>query len=191
MQLMALETCGRLGSFARKLDNVDVSLCARLNRFSRTPLVRDLFRIISRVGDGVLWYCMMAVLPVIGGYSGLVATLHMAGTALAGLAIYRITKLLSGRERPYVQHGDQVACVMPPLDRYSFPSGHTLHAVSFTMVLYGYFPQMIWVLMPLTALIALSRMILGLHYPSDVLAGAAIGAALALVSFRLPLPAAS
>jgi undecaprenyl-diphosphatase len=184
---MALETCGRLGSFARKLDNADVSVCAALNRFSRTPLVRDAFRVISRVGDGVLWYCMMAVLPIIGGYNGLVVALHMAGTALAGLAIYKVTKVLSGRERPYVFHADQVACAMPPLDRYSFPSGHTLHAVCFTVILCGYFPQMLWVLLPVTALIALSRMILGLHYPSDVLAGAAIGAALALASFRLPL----
>jgi undecaprenyl-diphosphatase len=79
---------------------------------------------------------------------------------------------------------------MPPLDRYSFPSGHTLHAVSFTMVLCGYFPVMIWVLLPFTLLVALSRMILGLHYPSDVLAGAFIGAMLALVSFKVfTLPA--
>ena len=66
-----------------------------------------------------------------------------------------------------------------PLDRYSFPSGHTLHAVSFTWQACAHFPELAWVLLPLAALIAGSRVVLGLHYPSDVLAGAAVGAALA------------
>jgi len=66
-----------------------------------------------------------------------------------------------------------------PLDRYSFPSGHTLHAVSFTWQAGAHFPELLWVLVPLAALIGASRVVLGLHYPSDVLAGAAIGAALA------------
>jgi undecaprenyl-diphosphatase len=78
---------------------------------------------------------------------------------------------------------------MPPLDRYSFPSGHTLHAVCFTLVLCSHIPAMAWALLPFTVLVALSRMVLGLHYPSDVLAGAAIGGALGLLSLSvLDLP---
>jgi undecaprenyl-diphosphatase len=68
---------------------------------------------------------------------------------------------------------------MPPLDRYSFPSGHTLHAVSFTWQAVAHFPQLAWILIPLALLIALSRVVLGLHYPTDVIAGAAVGALLA------------
>ncbi|MGB5541004.1 MAG: phosphatase PAP2 family protein [Gammaproteobacteria bacterium] len=175
---------GRIYSVVRKLDSADASVCALLNRLSRGTAIRNLFRAVSRLGDGVIWYSLMALLPVIGGHDGLVVTLHMGLTALAGLFIYKITKRYSGRERPYVRHAGQVACAMPPLDRYSFPSGHTLHAVSFTLVLCSYFPQMIWVLLPFALLVALSRMILGLHYPSDVLAGAMIGGILALLSFN-------
>jgi undecaprenyl-diphosphatase len=182
---MSTESARRLYLVARKLDDADVNLCAQFNRFSHSTPLRKLFRTVSRLGDGVVWYCTMVMLPVIGGHDGLVIALHMAFTALAGLLIYKVTKTLSGRERPYVQHGDRVACATPPLDRYSFPSGHTLHAVSFTIVLYAYFPQMLWILLPFTLLIALSRMILGLHYPSDVLAGAVIGTVLALGSFRI------
>jgi undecaprenyl-diphosphatase len=180
-----MQTYGKLGMVARKLDNADIMICASFNKFSRSAPVRALFRTISRLGDGVVWYGMMALLPIIGGYDGLAITLHMGATALLGLVIYKVTKTVSERERPYVNHGDRVACEMPPLDRYSFPSGHTLHAVSFTVVLYSYFPELIWLLLPFTLLIAVSRMILGLHYPSDVLAGAAIGAMLALGSFEL------
>ena len=178
-----MEIPGRLCQVARKLDSADVSLCASCNRLSRSQPVRNVFRTVSRLGDGVIWYGIMVLLPVIGGLQGLGIAAHMAATALAGLLVYKITKLLSGRERPYVQHGDRVACAMPPLDRYSFPSGHTLHAVSFTAVLCMYLPALAWLLLPFTLLVALSRMVLGLHYPSDVLAGALIGALLAWASF--------
>jgi len=173
-------------SVVRKLDSADIGLCTLLNRLSRTTAVRKLFRTVSRLGDGVIWYSLMILLPVLGGYDGVVVSLHMGLTALAGLLVYRVTKRHYERERPFVRHAGQVACAMPPLDRFSFPSGHTLHTVSFTLVLCGYFPHMIWVLLPFAVLMALSRMILGLHYPSDVLAGALIGGSLALLSFRLP-----
>jgi undecaprenyl-diphosphatase len=73
------------------------------------------------------------------------------------------------------------------LDRFSFPSGHTLHAVNFTLVCSAYLPELAAPLAWFTAMVALSRPVLGLHYPSDVLAGAAIGTLVALASLQLPL----
>jgi len=46
-------------------------------------------------------------------------------------------------------------------------------------------PDLLWILVPFALLIALSRVVLGLHYPSDVLAGAAIGALIAGTSFLI------
>jgi undecaprenyl-diphosphatase len=69
-----------------------------------------------------------------------------------------------------------------PLDRFSFPSGHTLHAVVFTTVLGFYFPSLMLAVLPFTFLVAVSRVILGLHYPSDVIVGAVIGYGLAQLS---------
>jgi hypothetical protein len=63
--------------------------------------------------------------------------------------------------------------------------GHTLHAVAFTTVASAYSPQLSWLLIPFTVLIALSRMVLGLHYPSDVIAG--IGIAVIAAGTSLPL----
>ena len=68
-----------------------------------------------------------------------------------------------------------------PLDVFSFPSGHTLQAVLFTIMLGSQVPMMLWLLLPFTLLIALSRLVLGLHYPTDVLVGACIGATFASI----------
>jgi undecaprenyl-diphosphatase len=68
------------------------------------------------------------------------------------------------------------------LDLYSFPSGHTLHAVSFTILAVASFPGLAWLCVPFATLVAMSRVVLGLHYPSDVAAGALLGAALAALS---------
>jgi undecaprenyl-diphosphatase len=72
-----------------------------------------------------------------------------------------------------------------PLDEFSFPSGHTLHAVAFSLVAMAHYPVLAWALVPFTASVAVSRVVLGLHYPSDVLAATAIGSALAALSLWL------
>lgn len=54
---------------------------------------------------------------------------------------------------------------MAPLDEFSFPSGHTLHAVAFSLVAMAHYPVLAWALVPFTASVAVSRVVLGLHYP--------------------------
>jgi undecaprenyl-diphosphatase len=71
------------------------------------------------------------------------------------------------------------------LDKFSFPSGHTLHAVLFCVVMINYYPQLSFIVVPFTALVGLSRVVLGLHYPSDVLAGALLGGMIAGLSFQV------
>jgi undecaprenyl-diphosphatase len=48
--------------------------------------------------------------------------------------------------------------------------------VAFSVVAIAFYPVLAWLLIPFTLLVAISRVVLGLHYPSDVLAGAALGA---------------
>ena len=164
-----------------RFDMAEYRLCRGLNRGAGLPWVRSVFRAASRLGDGVVWYVLVAALPLVYGRPGLRPALVMAVTGLVGILIYKWLKSRLVRERPFIRHPG-ITLAMPPLDRYSFPSGHTLHAVSFTWLAVERFPELAWVLVPLTGLIAGSRVVLGLHYPSDVLAGGAIGATLALLA---------
>jgi undecaprenyl-diphosphatase len=108
----------------------------------------------------------------------------MATTGLTGTLLYKWLKGKTLRPRPY-EVRQEITLAGSPLDKFSFPSGHTLHAVIFSMVALHYFPQLAFVLMSFTVLVALSRVVLGLHYPSDVIAGALIGAILADLSFLI------
>jgi undecaprenyl-diphosphatase len=108
----------------------------------------------------------------------------MLGTGAVGLLVYRALKNRLVRERPFVGLVG-IECAMPPLDRYSFPSGHTLHAVLFTVLAVEAIPALAGVLVPFASLVAASRVVLGLHYPSDVIAGGALGGALAAASIAL------
>jgi undecaprenyl-diphosphatase len=170
-------------AFAR-FDAVEVKLCRYLNRSSRSSAVRQLFRFVSWLGDGWVWYALLLALPAIYGVDALRVSLHTAATAAVGLALYKLIKNRTVRERPYITHS-AIDCASAPLDRYSFPSGHTLHAVCFTLMLTSHYPEWTGALVTLTTLIALSRVILGLHYPTDVAAGAVLGAALSLGSLLI------
>ena len=108
----------------------------------------------------------------------------MAGTGALGVALYKLLKHRLVRERPFVTFAG-IHAGAAPLDRYSFPSGHTLHAVSFTVLATAHFPVLGWLLVPFAALVAASRVVLGLHYPTDVLAGGLLGAGLAAGSLAL------
>jgi undecaprenyl-diphosphatase len=167
-----------------RCDGAEYRLCRGLNRAAGWPGVLPLMRFASRLGDGLLWYLLLVALPLIYGSAAIRPALVMAVTGLAGLLIYRRLKATLVRERPFIRHPG-ITLAMPPLDRYSFPSGHTLHAVCFTCQAVAHFPALAWLLVPAATLIALSRVVLGLHYPTDVIAGGAIGALLATGALAL------
>jgi undecaprenyl-diphosphatase len=162
----------------------DETWCLRLNRASGVRWVRALLRAVSRLGDGILWYVLMGALVLADGARAVEPALCMVAVGAVGVMLYKWLKATTSRPRPY-QVRAAIRLGADPLDRFSFPSGHTLHAVAFSVLMTAYHPPLGWLVWPFTLLVAVSRVVLGLHYPTDVLAGAAIGAMLALAALPL------
>lgn len=163
--------------------------CRYWNRISRRPRWSLVFKAASRLGNGVAWYVLMLVLALGHGAWGLETAIRMGATGLACTVVYKAIKLTFRRPRPFTVLPGLNAEVLP-LDRFSFPSGHTMHACTFTVVACEAFPALAWVLVPFTVTVALSRVVLGLHYASDVAAGALLGTTLGALAHGLTFPAA-
>lgn len=158
--------------------------CLRVNRICARRGILCYFSLVSRLGDGVFWYVLMAGLVLFDGMRGLNASLHLALTGLVALLLYKWLKRWTRRPRPFASDR-RIQAWIAPLDEFSFPSGHTLHAVAFSLVAMAHYAWLAWLLVPFTASVAVSRVVLGLHYPSDVLAATAIGTAMAGLSLWL------
>ena len=159
----------------------DHDWCLFANRACSCQGIRGYFSVVSRLGDGMFWYWLMAALVVAGGLRGLAVSAQLALTGIAALVLYKLLKRWTRRPRPFASDV-RIRAWVAPLDEFSFPSGHTLHAVSFTVVAVAHYPLLAWVLVPFTASVAISRVVLGLHYPSDVLAATVIGAGIGAMS---------
>jgi undecaprenyl-diphosphatase len=168
----------RLESGLERLRLWDHALCIRFNCAVRIAPVCRVFRGISRLGDGVFWYSLMLALLAVEGTRAFGPVARMAATGLVCTLLYKWLKSKTSRPRPFAVEA-AVRAGADPLDPFSFPSGHTLHAVAFSVVAIAFYPVLAWLLVPFTLLVAISRVVLGLHYPSDVLAGAALGALIA------------
>jgi len=155
-----------------------------MHRASARDWVVRVLDAVSRVGDGWIWFAIFVCLWIAGGPTGTSASVRAAGVGLVNLVLYQIIKRWIARPRPY-RTCPGICARTRSLDEFSFPSGHTLHSVAFSVILTVYYPMSALFVWPLTILIALSRMVLGLHYPSDVVVGALIGGITAAVSFNL------
>lgn len=149
-----------------------------MHRIAESPAVVIVLALASRLANGVLWYALIGVLPIVGGVVGTSCAMQMAGVGVLNLTLYRYLKPRVCRQRPFVTCPGVRACTNV-LDTYSFPSGHTLHAVSFAIVVSYHYPLAAFFVLPFALVVAVSRLVLGLHYPSDVVVGGVLGAATA------------
>lgn len=172
-------TCAPAPAVMSRLSQIEIPICRFCNRI-RNPGVLRLFAAVSWLGNGPFWAASAAVLLTLEGAAGLTALEPMVITGVIAFTLYKLLKKGTARPRPFAAEPG-FRLTVAPTDQYSFPSGHTLHAVAFTLVLAVHYPPLGWLALPFTVLVALSRIVLGLHYPSDVVAGSALGGAVALL----------
>lgn len=137
--------------------------------------------IVTALGDyGAVWIAFGLLLLFRPQYrrKGLILLLTLLMGALIGQAVI---KPLVGRIRPFAELGIADLLILPPTD-FSFPSGHTAASVS-AAIMFMYVHRK-WGIAAcvLAAMITFSRMYLWMHYPSDILAGALLGAVLSFAA---------
>lgn len=174
----------RLDAALARIQRWDERVSVRVNRGARQRPVVLLLQLVSWLGNGILWYALMLALLLAETREAVMPVLHMAFVGAVCTCCYKMVKHTTVRSRPY-QVNPLVLARAGALDRFSFPSGHTLHAVAFSLIACVYYPGLGLVLWLFTLLTAISRVALGLHYPSDVIAGGALGALIAAASFLI------
>ena len=166
------------------VESGDRRLMRRVNRWRAPRWIRMWMICATRLGDGWLYYGLGAILLLDGGPARYAAVASAALSAMVGIAVFELLKRASGRKRPCALEPHCWANIRPP-DQFSFPSGHSISAFAITVPIGLFYPALMAPLLILAISIAASRVILGMHFLSDVIAGCLIGAGLGYCSFAL------
>jgi undecaprenyl-diphosphatase len=160
----------------------DHSLMRRANNWVAPHWVR-LFVIAATLGgDGWLWYAVGLAVLLFGGDERFEALAAAGLSSVLSVLLFRWLKRFTGRRRPNQIEPHCWATLLPP-DQFSFPSGHTMTAFAVAVPLSLFYPTFAVGLLFCALSIAMSRILLGMHFLSDVVAGALIGTGLGYLGY--------
>ena len=166
------------------IEQRDLRLMRRLHRWRPPRTIRVLMVMMSRLGNGWIWYSLGIFILLDGGYGRYRAFFAGLVAALACILLFQLVKPLSRRRRPCEIEPHCWAVISPP-DRFSFPSGHAMTSFAIAVAVGSFYPEYQPYLLAVAALIAVSRIIVGMHFLTDIVVGASIGALIGYLSVCL------
>lgn len=162
----------------QNLHNYDLHTFEWCLRRKNLGTFTEISRWISKTADGHLYVIAALLLLISQRY-------EMAGILTAALAVerlcYFVLKSHFRRNRP-PQAIPGFQSVVQPSDQFSFPSGHTSAAFLAATLASAWLPEFGWILYFWAGSVGMSRVLLGVHFPTDTLAGAILGHAMALLA---------
>lgn len=163
-----------MNALQQRLVAFDVSLYYLCFDSCRRPLMSTISRLISKLGDGVLYLIIGLLIAWLEPHQG--GEFLLAGLLVYALELpaYLYLKQLIKRDRP-CDRFDDVTPQITPADKFSLPSGHAAAAFAFASLVTVYYPAFMLLGYILAVLIAFARVFLGVHYPTDIIAGAVLG----------------
>lgn len=162
----------------------DHKLMRIVNEWKAPRWIRVWMLWATRGGDGWLWSVMAAIILMFGGDERF-ATLGAAALAVScGILLFLGLKRFFNRSRPCSIAPHCWAQLLPP-DQFSFPSGHSITAFAIATPISIHYPTLAAGMIFCAISVAISRIMLGLHFLSDVLAGCAIGFALGFGAYLI------
>lgn len=167
---------------AEALYEMDCQLFRNINKHYRIKRLNEFFHVITHMGGATFSISLTLLLILLSNPTfQLTAIASAISLAVSHLPV-AILKKMYPRNRPYIAL-DEIHVLDNPLKDHSFPSGHTTAIFSIITPIIMYLPLAGSVLFPLVILVGLSRILLGLHYPSDVLAGSILGISVGVLSY--------
>jgi undecaprenyl-diphosphatase len=166
----------------KKILEMDARLSARMRVAERPGLLRNIAAFLAHSGDSWFWWAGLALLWWLGNAFwrpwALTVLLSIIVLAVIVLAI----KFIIRRRRPEGEWG----AIYRSTDPHSFPSGHAARVILILVLTIGLGPGWLAVILCIWApMVALARVAMGLHYLSDIIAGAVLGAVAGLISLRI------
>ncbi len=162
-----------MNAFFRRVHHWDTLAFLWVHVTKKFPYKKSI-RFISGTGDGYVYFAIaLAILcfePLLG------STFFGAGIIayIFDVSLYLILKNIIKRDRPAASIQSYQAWITPS-DQFSFPSGHTAAAFLFACLVLNFYPAFALICFVWASMIAVSRVLLGVHYPTDLLAGATLG----------------
>ncbi|WP_317928822.1 phosphatase PAP2 family protein [Halioxenophilus sp. WMMB6] len=153
------------------IHNFDLLTFDWCHRRKNHEILVEVSRWVSKTADGPLYVVCGIVLALNNYYAVIPAFL---AAFVLERTLYTLIKKFFKRNRPPEAIPNYQSAIIPS-DQFSFPSGHTSAAFMMTIILSGLFPQLFWALLPWAASVGASRVMLGVHFPTDTLAGATLG----------------
>lgn len=166
------------------IEERDHRLMRRCNRWAAPSWVRWAMLFATRCGDGWLWYLLAIAIMALGGEERFRVVGAAVLSASLGVALFLRLKKITGRRRPCALERHCWATLLPP-DQFSFPSGHSMTAFAVCVPVSLAYPVLTPALTVCALWIAASRILLGMHFLSDVVVGSVLGALLGYASFAL------
>ena len=170
--------------FGRFITARDRNMMLRVSQWSPPRWVRIWMTSSTRAGDGWLWASLAIPILWLGGHRRYEAMMVLASAALTGILVFLLLKRMCSRERPCAIAPISWKELVPP-DRFSFPSGHSITAFAMAVPLSLFYPAFMLGLMFCAVSVATSRVVLGLHFLSDVVAGSLMGAGIGYAAYSL------
>ena len=155
--------------------NLDGAFLLFLQESVRNPILNSIMIFITSLGDeGVIWIVatILLLIPKKTRKAGIMSAVALLGSLLIN---NNIIKNIVQRPRPFVTFTD-LEIIIPTPSEFSFPSGHTSSSFAAAAVFYRHLPKKLGLpSVILAGLIGFSRLYVGVHYPTDVIAGVIMG----------------
>ena len=173
-----------LGTAVARLSDADRLLMRRVQRWTPQRWLRWWMLWATRAGDGWLWVLAGAAVLASGTENSYRAFGAAAAAVASGVALFSVLKRVVGRRRPCHAERQCWHSLLPP-DQFSFPSGHSITAFAVAVTLGSFYPPALSGLLFCALSVAASRVVLGMHFLSDVVVGCLIGSTLGCLAFSL------